>query len=38
MKKIDKFGKRECYNVIFFVFFNILSMKTSFYYQILFEV
>ena len=38
MMKTDKFVKRKCYNIIFFVFFNILTMKISSYYQIVFVV
>ena len=35
MIKTDKFGKRN--NLIFFVFFNILTMKISFYYETVFR-
>ena len=36
MIKTDKFGKRKCYSFIFFVFFNILTVKISYYYETVF--
>ena len=36
MIKMDKFGKRKSDNYLFFVFFNFLTMKISYYYETVF--